>query len=169
MIRLNVRSRLFGLALSTLVALASVSVASAGAPVVEGPIHEEGSSVLADCGSFQVLDVYELNIVQRLFFDKQGNLLRIVEQLWGTDTFTNSVTGKAYPMSFHNNVVVDFTTSPPQGASSGVGYRLVVPGAGAVFLDVGRIVIDRQGTVYFEAGPHQATDGDFAGLCAALA
>jgi hypothetical protein len=66
-------------------------------------------------------------------------------------------------------VVVDFSVSPPQGANSGVAFRLVVPGAGAVFLDVGRTVLDRQGNVYFEAGPHQFLDGDFAGLCAALA
>jgi hypothetical protein len=48
--------------------------------------------------------------------------------------------------------------------------RLTVPGSGAVFLDVGRIVTNQASTVItFQAGPHQFVDGDFAGLCAALA
>ena len=51
----------------------------------------------------------------------------------------------------------------------GVVVRLTVPGDGAVFLDIGRIVTDRQGNLYFEAGPHQYFYGDFAALCEALA
>jgi hypothetical protein len=144
------------------------SVAFADGPVVEGPFHEEGTEILADCGSFQVLVVYELNWIERRFFDQEGNRLKLVEQVWGTDTFTNSVTGKAYPMDFHNNTIVDFTTTPPQAANMGILFRLIVPGAGAVFLDVGRIVLDRQGHVYFQAGPHQFFEGDLDALCAAM-
>ena len=165
---MNVRLIVSSLVLVSLMAFPPLSVASADGPVVEGPIHEEGTAVLADCGAFQVVDVYEVNFILKRFFDEEGNLIKIVEQVWGTDTFTNSVTGKAYPMDFHNNVVVDFSTNPPQAANMGVIFRLIVPGAGAVFLDVGRIVLDRQGNVYFEAGPHQFFDGDLEGLCAAM-
>jgi len=165
---MNTRLIVSSLVLVGLIVFFPFSVASADGPVVEGPIHEEGTTVLADCGSFQVLDVSELNYITRLFFDEEGNLVKIVEQVWGTDTFTNSVTGKAYPMDFHNNVVVDFSTTPPRAANMGIIFRLIVPGAGAVFLDVGRIVLDRQGNVYFQAGPHQFFDGDLDGLCAAM-
>jgi hypothetical protein len=165
---MNIRLIVSSLVLVGLMAFPPLSVASADGPVVEGPIHEEGSAELVDCGAFQVLDVYELNYIERLYFDKEGDLVKIVEQVWGTDTFTNSVTGKAYPMDFHNNVVVDFSTTPPRAANMGIIFRLVVPGAGAVFLDVGRIVVDRQGNVYFQAGPHQFFDGDVEALCAAM-
>ena len=165
---MNTRLIVSSLVLVSLIAFFPFSVASADGPVVEGPIHEEGTIVLADCGAFQVLDVYEVNFTVRRFFDEEGNLVKIVEQVWGTDTFTNSVTGKAYPMDFHNNVVVDFSTTPPRAANMGVVYRLIVPGAGAVFLDVGRIVLDRQGNVYFQAGPHQFFDGDLDALCTVL-
>ena len=165
---MNTRLIVSSLVLVSLIALFPFSVASADGPVVEGPIHEEGTIVLADCGAFQVLDVYEVNFTVKRFFDEEGNLIKIVEQVWGTDTFTNSVTGKAYPMDFHNNVVVDFSTTPPRAANMGIIYRLIVPGAGAVFLDVGRIVLDRQGNVYFQAGPHQFFDGDLDALCTVL-
>ena len=162
------RSIALSLVLVILMASFPWSVAVAAGPVVEGPFHEEGTYELLDCGAFQILDVYELNYTEKLFFDEEGNLLKLLEQVWGTDTFTNSVTGKAYTMSYHNTVVVDFTTTPPQGANSGVIFRLTVPGAGAVFLDVGRIVVDRQDNVYFRAGPHQFFDADFDALCAAM-
>ncbi|HEX9384938.1 MAG TPA: hypothetical protein VF918_01360 [Anaerolineales bacterium] len=165
---MNIRLIVSSLVLVGLIAFFPFSVASADGPVVEGPFHEEGTAVLVDCGAFQVLDVYEVNFTVKRFFDEEGNLVKIVEQVWGTDTFTNSVTGKAYPMDFHNNTIVDFSTTPPQAANMGVLYRLIVPGAGAVFLDVGRIVLDRQGNVYFQAGPHQLFDSDFEALCAAL-
>lgn len=159
----------FCLVLVALLAVLPVAGVQADAPVVEGPFREVGSIVIADCGSFQVVDLYELNYIERQFYDQESNLVKIVEQVWGTDTFTNSVTGKAYTMNFHNNVVVDFSTSPPRGANMAIIFRLVVPGAGAVLLDVGRIVLDRQGNIYFRAGPHQYYDGDLEGLCAALA
>ena len=165
---MNIRLIASSLLLVSLMAFVPLSVAFADGPVVEGPIHEEGTEELVDCGSFQVLDVYELNFTVKQFFDEEGNLVKIVEQVWGTDTFTNSVTGKAYPMDFHNNTIVDFSTTPPRAANMGVIFRLIVPGAGAVFLDVGRIVLDRQGNVYFQAGPHQFFDGDVDCLCAAM-
>jgi hypothetical protein len=165
---MNIRLIASSLVLVSLMAFMPFSVASADGPVIEGPIHLEGTDVLVDCGSFQVLDVYEQTEIFRLFYDQEGNLVKIVSQNWGTDTFTNSVTGKAYPMSFHNNLLVDYSQSPRRSAIVGVIYRLVVPGAGEVFLDVGRIVFERGVGIVFQAGPHQLFDGDFEALCAAM-
>lgn len=158
---------LFSAVLGGLFGLASFSAAAADAPVTGGPFRQEGTVPLADCGSFQVLDRYELNYTTKLYFDKKGTLVKIVDHAWGTDVLVNSVTGEEYPIRFHNNVIID----PPanRGAVVGVLFRLTIPGEGAVFLDVGRFVQDRAGTVYFQAGPHQAIDGDFASLCKALA
>jgi hypothetical protein len=90
-----------------------------------------------------------------------------VEQNDGSDQFINSVTGKALrPMHFHNTVLVDAIAH--EGTTSGIIFRVVVPGAGAVLLDVGRITAKRTGEIIFEAGPHQFFDGDLAGVCAAL-
>ena len=86
----------------------------------------------------------------------------------GTDTFINSKTGKAIAAPFHNNVLIDPQTR--FGANAGVIFKVTVPGAGAVFLDVGRLVTNQAGTeITFQAGPHQFFDGNLGGLCAALA
>ena len=48
-------------------------------------------------------------------------------------------------------------------------YRLTLPGAGAVLLDVGRVVVDREGNISFQKGLNQFYGGDVAGLCTPLA
>jgi hypothetical protein len=158
------------LLLITVAAMVATMAASAAAskPVVEEG-HDEGTVVLAECGDFQVLDRFVLDFTARLIFDKSGRLVKIVEQISGTDTFINSKTGKEIPTTtFHNSVIVDPETE--LGANNGVIFRVTVPGSGAVFLDVGRIVTNQAGTeVTFQAGPHQFFDGDLAGLCEALA
>jgi hypothetical protein len=165
------RTRLIisSLMLVLLMALTTITVASADGPIISGPTEYDGADVLADCGSFQVLDVYETYQLEKIYLDQQGNLVKVIVQYWGTDTFTNSVTGKSYPMDFHNTSLIDFTASPRTNALTGVVYRLLVPGAGAVFLDAGRIVFQRGVGIVFQAGPHQLFDGDFEALCAAMA
>ena len=146
--------------------LGLASVAAANQPLIDRTFHDAGMVEIADCGSFSVLDDFELFSTVILFFDDQGHLTRFVEQNYGTDAFSNSVTGKALkPMHFHNTVLVDRVDRI--ASTNGIVFRYVVPGAGAILLDVGRIVTDH-GQVTFEAGPHQFFDGDLAGLCAAL-
>ena len=117
-----------------------------------------------------VHDRFDSVFTLRLFFDKAGNLVKGVEEVSGTDTFINATTGQELTGRFRNNVLIDFTSEPPLGANTGIIFKVTVPGSGAVFLDVGRIVTDRSGEIItFQKGPHQFYDGDFAGLCAALA
>ena len=163
----QMRRFLLSFILTSLVALASFSVALADGPVVEGPIHLEGTVLIADCGTFQINDNYAQDQTIKRFFDETGSLYKIIVELSGTDTLVNSVTGKAYSGSYHSTRIIDPVLR--RGSYNGVVVRITVSGEGAVFLDVGRIVSDREGNVYFEAGPHQYFDGDFDELCAALA
>jgi hypothetical protein len=146
---------------------AIASGAAATEPVLEEH-HDEGTVMLADCGEFQVLDRFVLDFTERLFFDQSGTLVRIVSTVSGTDTFINSETGKEIPTTtFHNAVIID--PEAVLGATNGVILRVTVPGSGAILLDVGRIVSNKDfSVVTFQAGPHQFFDGDLAGLCAAL-
>jgi len=137
-------------------------------PVVLGPFREEGTSEFARCDGFTIIDQYVVVFSQKRYFDQDGRLIRIIEDVSGTDTLINPTNGKSYTGRFHNTVIIDPATR--LGATSGIIYRITVPGAGAVLLDVGRIVTDRTGTIIaFQAGPHQAFDGDFAGICRVLA
>jgi hypothetical protein len=160
------------LVLVSLVALSNYNWASAGGgPVQLGPFYQQGTDLVADCGTFQVLDHFVIERRITRFFYDNGIRKSDIRQLSGTDTFTNSVTGKSYTMTFHNTTFIDFDTSGNfvQLANSGIGYRLTIPGGGAVFVDIGRFEVDTEGNVIWEAGPHHDLDGDFTGLCAAMA
>jgi hypothetical protein len=154
------------LAMAGLVAAVPFSAASADGPVVTRHVHDAGVDVVADCGSFQILDVFDADYTFIDFLDENGTLITGIVQYGGTDTFTNSVTGTAYSGSFHNTGHFDRPTRV--GVVTGIVFRLTIRGVGPVLLDVGRLVFDH-GQLTFEAGPHQWIDGDVAALCAALA
>ncbi len=155
------------LGVAAIMAVMAASSAAAAPPEIEGPFHIEDTVEFADCGEFQILDRYVLDYTFTTFFDKDGNPVRAVEQVSGTDTFINSVTGKEIRAPFRHSVNIDLTTG--FGSLTGVVYRAAVPGSGVVFIDAGRIVSNQDfSEVTFRAGPHQFLEGDLAGLCAAL-
>lgn len=161
------RSLSFGFLAAILMSFLPSSTAFADGPILDGPFPSQGTEVI-DCGSFQILDDYEGYTSFRWFYDRQGNPVQLHIRHWGNDTFTNSVTGEAYKGSYDWNVRVDFSVLPPVGSNVGMMYVITIPGAGAVMLETGRIVTDRDGNIYFEAGPHQLSNGDFGALCAAM-
>jgi hypothetical protein len=136
------------------------------------PVHISGSfsgdDPIADCGTFEVRDEFALNFSGTEHFDRDGNVVRVVEHIFGVDRLYNSETGKSLkPASFNQGEIVH----PIEGqvAVNGVIFRITVPGAGVVLLDVGRFVFTFDGGLVFVAGQHEFLAGDFAGLCAALA
>ena len=136
------------------------------APIIVGPITDSGTAFIWDCGAFDILDEYVVTFTVRRMRDRDGKVIRLVEQVSGVDTFVNSVTGKALPAPYHNNTFVDLAAG--RANIAGIIFKVVVPGVGPVFMDLGMINVDREDNVYFSAGPHQFFDGDFEALCRAL-
>ena len=109
---MNAARSVAGIALCAAVALAPSQV-HANPPQVVGPIHEEGTDLIADCGAFQIVDHFDLNYILRFMVSPRTGGVRIVEQVWGVDTFVNSVTGKSLSGTFHNNAFVDLEIAAP--------------------------------------------------------
>ena len=145
--------------------LGLASGASAARPV-ETSGSDSGNEPIADCGTFEVWDDFELNWKGFEYY-QDGNLVRVVEHIWGVDRLYNPENGKSFSGSFNNGEVVDLVDG--QVTENGVIFRITVPGSGAVFLDVGKFIIDFEDGLQFLAGRHDFFDGDLAGLCAVLA
>jgi hypothetical protein len=99
----------------------------------------------------------------QVFFDSQGQpvTLRLHEIWTGTDT----ANGKTVIEHAAQEQTIDLVS----GASTATGQiHGQVPLGGVVIHDVGIVRVDGSGNVTFEAGPHQGSKGDVAGLCAAL-
>jgi hypothetical protein len=113
-------------------------------------------------GTFKVID----------FFDDSGNIIKsILTNFGGPYTLTVSANGVTLTSQTVTTVII--VTFNPDGSLNtisvtGLNQNFVLPGGGTVFLDAGRIVLDSNGNIIFEAGPHPGFHGDFDSLCAAL-
>jgi hypothetical protein len=163
----KVHARFWSPPLLAVVLALAVSVPASAAPPTRSTFLLQGTEALADCGSFQVLDDYDVTVEQTIYYDKDGNAVEIHQAIKGTDTYRHSVTGEAITMGSH--FMVHFDVATGLNSSTGLKYYLTVPGLGNVLLQVGHSVYNTNtGTWEFVAGPHQLKEGDTADLCAAF-
>jgi hypothetical protein len=156
------------LTLGTIVALilAMAGTASAAKPEVR-TFQFEGTEFIADCGEFEVLTDFVLDIRSLVYFDDEGNEDFAMEHFAFHDFFYNSETGEGFAETNTGNTVVDLP-SGNEISSSGLSYHVTVPGEGVVLLQAGRLEFDEAGNVVFVAGPHQVLRGETQKLCEAL-
>lgn len=154
------------LVLGVVLAISTASVAMAIQPE---RFFFEFEDVFTDtevCG-FPIEVSFVGSIRGSLFFDREGNLVRI--QAHGKDlgTVTNPANGKT--ASGVDAWLERFDVESGEFAILGLFFHLNFPGAGIILLDAGHIRFDANGDLIHLAGPHQVFEGDFSALCSALA
>ena len=164
--------------LSTLAATAVVLFALGGVASADKPEStpalvrlepETGTEeLIAECGEFDVLTDFVVDGHSTIFFDSAGNPDYARVHLRFVDFFYNSETREGFTEHEHSNTLLDLP-SGEEVTSSGVSYRVTVPGEGVVLLEAGRVEFNEAGEVVFVAGPHQVLGQDFDKLCEALA
>ena len=162
--------RAFLTGLGAVLASAWVSSALAVPPlkVNFGPDDIVGIFV-ANCGDFNALLDFTAQGHFIVRFDKDGNPVAVQQHIrFPADIYYNSenpdifLTGNAV-QNDHFDLVDEVV------ATSGLLFKLTVPGHGVVFHQAGLVRIDlTNGDVLFQAGPADFDDGDFAALCVAL-
>ena len=107
---------------------------------------------------------------ERLFFDRAGNLDKVIVKLSDDGTATNPVNVKTVKGHDAWTIIIEFENGEPvTETNAGLLFHFNAPGHGIVLIDAGRVVFDLQTfEVVVVNGPHQALEGDFAALCAAL-
>ena len=160
--------RILAVGLTLGVAGALLGSPQAGAaPPAEETGSFSGFEKVADCDGFEIWDRYETFWSGKLFFDREGSPSRIVEHVWGSDTFINSVTGESVTGTINSGEIVDLVAGTAN--QNGVIGRITVPGEGLVFVDVGRYVVTFDGDIEFLKGQHGFFESDFSRLCEVLA
>jgi hypothetical protein len=144
----------------------SIGTAAAAAPsTVEVSFHSSNPNFLP-CPGFHV-DA-EIDVSRRIttFVDGAGTPIRVVAHVTGTGTLTDPLTGISLPDESHFTVTTDLLAGTR--TFSGNVRVDTAPGAGVVFKAVGHLVFGPDGSVLFEAGPHDDLDGNLGALCAYL-
>lgn len=150
-------------------ALASVAGASVAGAVPPERFTEEFDDQFTDTEScdFPIDLRFVGSIDFTLFFDRDGNLVRV--QGIGSDvgTATNPANGKTATGVDHWLQVERIESG--EFAVLGLFFHLNFPGAGIVLIDAGNVTFDAEGNIIHLGGPHQVLEGDFSALCEALA
>jgi hypothetical protein len=156
-------------------AILAVAAPASARPPERFTDTQSGSEVLAHCDGFDVIEAFTATAHGSIFFDQSGLDVRAVIRVRGTETFTNSVTGKTVVSSA---VFTDFLTRIDgtdefRHTVSGFDFHGQVDGRGPILLqDVGRKVFDPQtGEIVFRAGHTNIPEGPAAEavFCAAVA
>ena len=148
------------------VAMSIGTVAAAAPSTIEVSFHSSQPHFLT-CPGFAVDGEFDVTRRITTYFDAAGNPIRIVAHVTGTGTMSNPLAGKSLPDENHFTVTTDLVT----GTRTFTGDVRVdtAPGVGLVFQAVGRLVLGPDGSVQFEAAPHDDLDGNLGPLCAYLA
>jgi hypothetical protein len=121
----------------------------------------------ADCGTLDILVDWTAEIFIKVYFDKDGNWTKYVEQhrVVGNSVWYNSVNPE---ISFLGGPGENETyTWYPDGRYivTGLSVKITVPGSGLMILDAGRTVFDTEtGEILVQSGPSDYY-GDTTALC----
>jgi len=156
-------NRVLFLGMAVAVALALALPAGATPPTSETVTESATESV--SCDGFDAVLERNFSGLVTVYFDNDGNPVRVQVHATMTGSLTNSVTGRSLPLRGHIYLVDDFTT----GVVTFVGPVFLAndPGRGAVITDTGRISFSGD-EIVFAAGPHDAIDNSEI-LCTAVA
>ena len=152
------------LLLQSIISFGTVSAMSLKSPEFEY-WHEDVYEVAADCGNFQVIAEYSLDVSATIFFDKVGEPLRAQFQVLIDGQITNSVTGQTLRDKSHHTYFDHFYKGTFRGV--GLEFAITVPGEGIAILDAGNLIW-KDGQVVHQSGPHQFLEGGPGLFCAAL-
>jgi hypothetical protein len=154
-------SRRFGRLLALLAFILPLALIASPAGAVQPQrevIHQSGEFLLADCGGGVVLtDTFTEVDTIIVFFDANGNPVRVQFHANFTGVITNSGSGNTYRDAAHfmeEGDLVDGTRTV-----HGMNYANTIQGAGIVVHQTRTIIFDSNRNILFEAGPHEVTEG----------
>jgi hypothetical protein len=144
----------------------SVGTVAAAPTSVDVSVHSSQPHFLA-CPDFSVR--LEIDVSRRIttFYDAAGAPIRMVLHVTGSGTLSNPLSGKSLPDEGHFTRTIDLVTGT--ATFSGAMRVDTAPGVGVVFQAVGRVTFGPDGSIQFEAGPHDDLDGNLGAICADLA
>ena len=158
--------RLFIVSLTTLLCFTLFAPAFATTPeFIYESVDVTGEFGVCDGDGFSVIEHVEGFIKTSIQYDQDGNFKMRISRYALRHTFSNSETGASFSSP---DVGVDIEV-PANLAVIGIVTRIVVPGVGPVFSNIGRVVYDSETfDVVFEAGKHDNEDDLLPVLCSAL-
>jgi hypothetical protein len=166
--------------LLTVLGVASVVALAPGASALAQPPETFQSDMSGTEPGFVECDGFVIDLTTTgresftVYFDRSGEVVKVLVRSRARDVFTNSVTGKTVVNRGVFQQLFVRIGDTDEFTHSLTGYRFMAtdPGRGVVIQDVGRIeYVGQQEDIVFLAGQHHVPDDENAEevFCAALA
>jgi hypothetical protein len=155
-----------------IVILAAMALArpAAASTQVRTVIRIDDTAIDSEICGFDVTFHYLGSITFTDFYDNTGFLYKTIAK-GRPGPFKVTATAKGTTLTQQNSAFDELITYNADGSvntrtDNGPYNKFTAPGSGIVWLDTGRIVLDGDFNILFEAGPRQ--NGDFSAFCAAF-
>jgi hypothetical protein len=149
--------------------VAAAALIGVGVAVAQPPSHS-GSDTFSyagtqDCGAFEIEFEGSATIHETVYFDGNGNPIRIEVHRRISETDVNTSTNASITVRGASTAVIDLVTGT--FTLNGMVFTSNEPGEGVVLQDTGRVVFNPDGSVVVR-GPHEVfgTQGEI--FCEAL-
>ncbi len=158
-----------GLTVASLVFFLGAGTAHAAKPMkISG--NGGGQTPIGYCSEegFEVWEDVSWEFTGKVFFDKDGNPVR-VHRHWSVEGEVFNFDDPDLSLEY-KNVVYNEVWDLESGETryTGLWALVTVPGYGAIFIDVGLILLDEDFNIIFEAGRHQWWHANVDALCGHL-
>jgi len=120
-----------------LMLLAAVPVSAAKPVVIDWVYEDDNVWSAAPCPGFDVWDHEVLNVRTTLFYDDEGNLLREISLLKGTNTLY-TLENPGVELVGETAITIHYNYVTGTGYGTGLISNLTIPGYGTVFVQAGR-------------------------------
>jgi len=163
--------RRIGVVVTTLCAVMALAVSASAAGPTKEVIKGEGIFSLGtlNCHGFKLVeDTLDETVTTTTYSDGAGNATKVIIKVSFFGRIANTKTGE----SFRDHVSFTETHDLVAGTNTITGstYHFVDSGEGTLFIEGGRkVIVEEDGSVIFDAGPNDFTEGGDAALCDALA
>jgi hypothetical protein len=142
-------------------------------PVKESFSFFDPAFPIAECDGFDVLSSSTIEGTLWLWFDEEGNVVRVRQHLaYVDDVWYNSEYPDIRVNAGPGQVEIqgyDLLGDPPTILFTGSSARVTLPGYGVVLLATGYLLRDfNTGEVIYKRGPQDLIDGNFDAICAVL-
>jgi len=156
----------------------TILLAAIALPVLAKPpdhfsyFYDEKPWTIADCGDFTV-ETRDTRIYLdgTVHYDKDSNPIKVITHWRGEGVYWSPETGKEVTMDSNLINTFDYFETG-ETIATGIQFKITVPGAGTILMDVGRMIFQPWPNVIWEAGQHPVLlpdDGGFEKLCAYFA
>jgi hypothetical protein len=157
------------LVLVILAATTSAQTASANTQV-RSVFHIDDTAVDSSLCGFDITFRFVGWVTSTDYYDNSGFLYKTISK-GRPGPFRVTATAKGTTLTQQNSSFTETVTYNADGSvrtltDTGAYNKFTAPGAGIVWLDTGRVVVDGDFNVLFRSGPHQ--DGDFSAFCGAF-